>query len=395
MKRIYVKSYFVLLLIFLWLALPLAVQAQLPVNPQLTNGDFETSDLSGWVTGGTQNYSVYPVLENGNYMATLDVGEGPIGDQSCENPFFDNFAYLDQLFTISKNHCVEFDFRVPLPAISDDTENADCSGFDRVELDFVLLEQEPSYNMKMIGVVTIDYINTSEAMIGGLYVNDFVLGTSSNVFFNPTDFAPTVVGPLSLRESTALPGWLHASMDVSTSFFSWLPDQFTFRVTARLEDNRYTGQDFSLTVDNVQERPGPCGTTIVDIDIKPGSCPNPLNVGKKGVLPVAILGTEDFDVTTIDPASVRLVGVAPIRWAMEDVATPYEEDLEACDNCHEFMWDGYVDLILKLGAQEVVTALGEVEDGECLTLELTGNLKEEFGGTPIAGEDVMVILKKK
>ena len=109
-----------------------------------------------------------------------------------------------------------------------------------------------------------------------------------------------------------------------------------------------------------------------------------------------LLGTEDFDVTTIDPASVRLVGVAPIRWAMEDVATPYEEDLEDCDDCHELMGDGYADLTLKFDAQEVVvTALGEVEDGDCLRLELTGNLKEEFGGTSIAGEDVVLILKKK
>jgi hypothetical protein len=61
---------------------------------------------------------------------------------------------------------------------------------------------------------------------------------------------------------------------------------------------------------------------LINVDIKPGTCPNPVNVKARGVLPVAILGTADFDVTTIDPASVRLEGVAPIRWALEDVATP-------------------------------------------------------------------------
>jgi hypothetical protein len=30
-----------------------------------------------------------------------------------------------------------------------------------------------------------------------------------------------------------------------------------------------------------------------------------------------------------------------------------------------------------------------------LVLPLSGNLMEEFGGTPIFGEDVIVILKKK
>ena len=45
---------------------------------------------------------------------------------------------------------------------------------------------------------------------------------------------------------------------------------------------------------------------LLPVDIKPGSCPNPINVKSKGVLPTEILGTEDFDVTMVDPASVRL-----------------------------------------------------------------------------------------
>lgn len=61
----------------------------------------------------------------------------------------------------------------------------------------------------------------------------------------------------------------------------------------------------------------------VPVDIRPTSCPNPLNVGEKGVLPVAILGTSSFDVTKVDPASVRLEGVAPLRSALEDVGAPF------------------------------------------------------------------------
>ena len=57
----------------------------------------------------------------------------------------------------------------------------------------------------------------------------------------------------------------------------------------------------------------------VIVDIKPGSCPNPLNVKSSGVLPVAILGTADFDVTTIDATSIRLAGVSPLRSSIEDV----------------------------------------------------------------------------
>ena len=135
----------------------------------------------------------------------------------------------------------------------------------------------------------------------------------------------------------------------------------------------------------------------VALDIKSGSCPNPLNVKKNGVLPVAILGTSDFDVSQIDIATVKLEGESPIRSTYEDVATPVEPFLgkEDCfEDCEEVYPDGYTDLTLKFNAQEIVAALGDVSDGACLVLTLTGELKEEFGGTPILGEDVVLMLVK-
>jgi len=60
-----------------------------------------------------------------------------------------------------------------------------------------------------------------------------------------------------------------------------------------------------------------------DIDIKPGSDPNSINPKSKGVIPVAILGSADFDVTTVDPDSVTFgptgTEAPPVRWAIEDV----------------------------------------------------------------------------
>lgn len=132
----------------------------------------------------------------------------------------------------------------------------------------------------------------------------------------------------------------------------------------------------------------------VEIDIKPASCPNPLNLNSKGVLPVAILGTENFDVTQVDPASVLLEGVAPLRWDLEDVATPYDGELEDAYSCIEDGPDGFLDLTLKYNTEEVVAAVGEVGDGDILVLSLTGNLKEEFGGDALYGGDVVVVRKK-
>jgi hypothetical protein len=118
----------------------------------------------------------------------------------------------------------------------------------------------------------------------------------------------------------------------------------------------------------------------ISVDIKPQSCPNPINVNGKGVLPVAILGSEVFDVTEIDPASVRLEGVAPLTWAWEDAAEP------GCSGP-----DGYLDLTLKFKTQEIVAALGEVYDGEVHSLELTGTLLDS---TPIVGSDEVWLIEK-
>ena len=42
----------------------------------------------------------------------------------------------------------------------------------------------------------------------------------------------------------------------------------------------------------------------VEIDIKPGSDPNSINLKSKGVIPVVILGTDEFDAASIDGATV-------------------------------------------------------------------------------------------
>jgi hypothetical protein len=149
-----------------------------------------------------------------------------------------------------------------------------------------------------------------------------------------------------------------------------------------------------FAVFDVPEPPNPVPEPVA-IDIKPGSCPNSLNSKSKGVLPVAILGTAEFDVNEIDPATVRLAGVAPLRWDFEDVATPYEPFTGKQDctfDCTEMGPDGYMDATLKFDTQEVIAALGEaVLDGACLVAQLTGNLRESFGGTEIVGEDVIRI----
>jgi hypothetical protein len=129
----------------------------------------------------------------------------------------------------------------------------------------------------------------------------------------------------------------------------------------------------------------------INIDIKPNSCPNSINVKSGGVLPVAILGTDTFDVANVDPETVLLEGIAPLRWSYEDVATPFGDELVDCSSCTVEGPDGFVDLTLKFDKQELIAALGEVEDGECLIVTLTGELIDV---TTLSGSNIVRIIKK-
>lgn len=127
----------------------------------------------------------------------------------------------------------------------------------------------------------------------------------------------------------------------------------------------------------------------VYVDIKPGSWPNPINIGSRGVFAVAICGTTDFDVTTIVPESVRIYiegieeGVPPLCWSYEDVATPYTGEPSGG---HALGGDGYLDLVFHFDTRAVVTTLGLAGHvGETIPLFIKGNFYMCF--TPFMGQD--------
>lgn len=124
-----------------------------------------------------------------------------------------------------------------------------------------------------------------------------------------------------------------------------------------------------------------CDTATVTIDVAiPASfriIPQKLNVKKMGVIPVVVFSTGDLDVADIDPASIRLEGVAPIR-----------------SNAAGGGPHGSKRLNLKFRAQEIVAAIGDVQNGEEIALQLTGNLNDDAGGGAFIGEDTVIILNR-
>jgi len=106
----------------------------------------------------------------------------------------------------------------------------------------------------------------------------------------------------------------------------------------------------------------------VDVDIKPGSYPNSINLGSKGVVPVAVLTTVDFDASTVDPETVEFAGASPVRWVMEDV-----DD------------DGDMDMLFFFKTQGLGLTAASTE------ATLTG---ATVGGQPIEGTDTVNIVPK-
>ncbi|MEM4713603.1 MAG: PKD domain-containing protein [Candidatus Bathyarchaeia archaeon] len=137
----------------------------------------------------------------------------------------------------------------------------------------------------------------------------------------------------------------------------------------------------------------------VYVDIKPGSWPNPININSEGEFAVAICGTEDFDVMSVDPGTVKLYiegveeGVIPLCWSYEDVATPFTGEP---GGGHALRGDGYVDLLFHFDAQAAVTILNLFEHiSETIPLIIKGNLYKVAGGVPIQGQDYVRILRPR
>ena len=111
----------------------------------------------------------------------------------------------------------------------------------------------------------------------------------------------------------------------------------------------------------------------VAVDVRPGSATNAINLGAKGVVPVAILTTAAFDAASVDPATV----------CFGDDERPVERD---CSEAHgrghqeDVNGDGLVDLLFHFDVAESGIEPGDIR--ACLS----GLTRE---GTPIEGCDTI------
>lgn len=118
----------------------------------------------------------------------------------------------------------------------------------------------------------------------------------------------------------------------------------------------------------------------VVVDIKPGSSVNPLNICARGVLPVALAGSDVVDAGAIDPTSFALNGVSPAHSSVEDVT-----GLDRNGS------DGVMDLVFHFDVQSVAATLGETVHDSVVELTLEGTLPN---GITAVGSDSVRIIKK-
>jgi hypothetical protein len=101
---------------------------------------------------------------------------------------------------------------------------------------------------------------------------------------------------------------------------------------------------------------GPPTFVDVDLDIKPGSDVNSVNLSVDAVIPVAILGSHTFDVADVD---VTTLAFGPNGAAPADAHGPNIDDVNA---------DGLLDLVAHFRTGETGIAFGDVQ--ACITGEI-------------------------
>lgn len=108
-----------------------------------------------------------------------------------------------------------------------------------------------------------------------------------------------------------------------------------------------SGQTISVT----------CGVISVTIDIKPGSDPNSVNIcAGGGIVTVAVLSTDTFDATTIDPDSARLAETDVRTVGKSNKQLAHEEDVDG---------DGLLDLVMQFPTVDLALIL-DVTDTEAV-----------------------------
>jgi hypothetical protein len=150
------------------------------------------------------------------------------------------------------------------------------------------------------------------------------------------------------------------TLPIVASHQYFLPGEYNVEVCITDKDNGVGCDHQVVTV----------GRLLVMIDIKPGTDPNSINPNSRGSVPVAVLGSDSFETSQIDPESVRFAGASIVvnrngqyRYSLEDVNL-----------------DGHMDFVAHFKVQDLEIQCSDTSSS------LTGNT---YSGMAIEGFDTI------
>lgn len=206
-----------------------------------------------------------------------------------------------------------------------------------------------------------------------------IAGLMSIVELDP-DSCAVLGGPFAAPGGDFLLGlafdgtWLYASTYISPAIHTMDPE------TGAVLDSFLPGFPPSGLASSAE---APVSSVDAEVDFRPRSCVNALNLNSNATVAVAVLGTDAFDVGEVDVTSVRVDGLEPVRTAYRDVGAPGQ--------CRGLP-DGVLDLVVVMKADELLAALHErgvpLLHGMRVSVQVDGVL---YDGTPFVGSDDVLL----
>jgi hypothetical protein len=186
---------------------------------------------------------------------------------------------------------------------------------------------------------------TSVSSAAGRTLIEGALNSARDTGFDLEFFSNTECDPFGHGEGEALLGWTMVTTNGNgdASFSVSFPEAIRFGqfITATATDPDYNTSEYSQCIAVVPD-------LRVAIDIKPGSDPNSINPSLEGDLPVALLGSDSFDVADVD---VTTLAFGPSDASFDHSHGPHLEDLND---------DGLTDLMAHFRIEETGIAFGDM-----------------------------------
>ena len=281
----------------------------------ITNGDFETGDFTGWIVNdvfGSPAPGDMWYINDGNVEIPYSLSDDTTDTFYASDPISGDYDAISD-YTVLAQSVGPFSLLIQNFTLPSNISSATLSWKDRICNYAGDFSAPDNINMGEWQTLNVGFVD-----MGAVFC--------------------TLPGDDVMQEGPNL-----RSIDVTEILKSSTTPEvgLIFWVAAAVEPLFVTVDDISLEVYTLDD---------MAIDIKPGSDPNCFNNDGHGVIPVAILGSAGFDVTTIDAGSVMLEGLAIKAVGKSNKLLAHYDDVNN---------DGYYDLVVQIEDTDQVFAEGD------------------------------------